>query len=257
VSPCLRPPRHVYEWDDEVMHIAAVPGNGGTTARWELLPDPLAPGSTLHPVVLPGFDGTPLMPGEPTADAFAAALRDAVEALPRPRVVFATGIGGSIALHAAQERGWADGFILHAPVGPNLDTRLLPQLMRPMIVRAAAKAAIASPVGRAIGRRRYSNVPADTIDRVLGAYARCDAFEPMWDILNADWWDALDPIADPAVLVWGAGDGVLSADHAEKFRRVLPDATFRTEDEWAHYPMLEQPADFARAIDELARGLVE
>lgn len=239
------------------MHIAAVPGNGGTIARWELLPTPVAKGTTLHPIVLPGFDGTPMMPGEPTVERFAAALRESVEALPRPRVVFGTGIGGSIALQAAQEPGWADGFILHAPVGPNLDTRLLPRLMRPMVIRAAAKAAISSPVGRAIGRRRYRSVPPDTIDRVLGAYAACAAFEPMWDILNAPWWDALDPIADPAVLVWGAGDGVLSADHADKFRRVLPAAEFRTETDWAHYPMLEQPADFARTIDVLARGLVE
>jgi len=238
------------------MHIAAVPGNGGSPARWELLPNPLAPDTTLHPITLPGFDGTPLPSATPTLDVFVDAMIAAVEALPRPRVVFGTGIGGSIALQAAQRPGWADGFILHAPVGPSLDTRLLPKLMRPNLVRSFAKAAISSPVGRALGRRRYADVPADTIDRVLGDYARCDAFGPMWDILNADWWNALEPLADPAIVLWGAGDGVLDAGHAEEFRRVVPDAEIRTEPDWAHYPMLEQPEHFAATIDRIARELV-
>lgn len=240
----------------EHMFVAAVPGNGGTIARWELLASPLAEGVTLAPIVLPGFDRTPLDP-DPTIDTFANALREAVEKLPRPRVVFGTGIGGSVALHAAQDPGWADAFILHAPVGPNLDTRLLPRLMKPRLVRSVAKELIASPAARAIGRRRYRNVPGETIDRVLAAYGDCAAFEPMWDILNADWWNSLDPIVDPAVLVWGAGDGVLDASHAEEFRRVLPDAAVHTEPEWAHYPMLEQPEDFAETVVMLARKLLE
>lgn len=239
------------------MHIAAVPGNGGSPARWELLPNPLADHTTLHPVTLPGFDGVPLPSPNPEIDVFVDAMIAAVEALPRPRVVFGTGIGGSIALQAAQRPGWADGFILHAPVGPSLDTRLLPRLMRPPVVRSFAKAAISSPLGRALGRRRYADVPAETIDRVLGDYARCDAFGPMWDILNADWWDALEPLQDPAIVLWGAGDGVLDAGHAEEFRRVVPDAEIRTEPDWAHYPMLEQPAHFAATIDRIARELVE
>lgn len=238
------------------MHIAAVPGNGGSPARWELLPDPLAEDTMLHAITLPGFDGAPLPWSSPTADDFAAAMIAAVEALPRPRVVFGTGIGGSIALQAAQRTGWADGFILHAPVGPSLDTRLLPKLMRPQIVRSFAKAAISSPVGRALGRRRYADVPPDTIDRVLGDYAHCDAFGPMWDILTADWWNALQPVREPALLLWGAGDGVLDAAHAAEFARVVPDAEVRTELDWAHYPMLEQPEDFAATIAKIAHDLV-
>lgn len=239
------------------MHIAAVPGNGGSVARWELLPTPLAQGTTLHPITLQGFDGQPLDDDAPTIDDFARSLKALVSDLPRPRVVFGTGIGGSIAIHAAQETGWADGFILHAPVGPSLDSRLLPKIMRPPFVRRAAKAAISGPVGRALGRRRYRTVPAATIDRVMRDYARCDAFGPMWDILNADWWNALTPIGEPAVLVWGADDRVLSADHASKFSRVLPDAAVVTEPGWAHYPMLEQPGAFAASVDRLARELVE
>ena len=245
-----------WRWDHGVMHIAAVPGNGGSPARWELLPAPLAEGTTLHAITLPGFDGEPLPSATPTLDDFVEAMIAAVEALPRPRVVFGTGIGGSIALQAAQRPEWADGFILHAPVGPSLDTRLLPKLMRPNVVRSLAKAAISSPIGRAVGRRRYSDVPPATIDRVLGDYARCDAFGPMWDILNADWWNALEPVREPAILLWGAGDGVLDADHADAFRRVLPDAEIRTEPHWAHYPMLEQPEHFAATIDRIARELV-
>lgn len=238
------------------MHIAVIPGNGGSPARWELMPH-RSDDVTFVPVTLPGFDGTPLPNAAPSVDDFADALIEIVESLPRPRVVMGHGIGGSVALTAAQTTGWADGFIFHALVGPSLDTRLIPRMMQPEPVRVIAKALISSPIAKIIGRRRYSTVPRETIDRFFSAYGDCDAFGVMFDILNQKWWDDLAPILEPSALLWGSGDGVLSAEHTEQFARVLPNAATHEVDGWGHYPMLEQPDDYSRVLVDLARGLIE
>lgn len=238
------------------MHIAVIPGNGGSSSRFELMAKTPAEGVTIVPITLPGFDGTSLPNDQPTVDDFAAALIEMVEALPRPRVVMGHGIGGSVLLSAAQTTGWADGYIFHALVGPALDTRLIPRVMKPEPVRAIAKTLISSPLAKAIGRRRYDNVPAETMNRFFDAYGDCNAFSVMFDILNPQWWESLEPIHEPSVLLWGSGDGVLSAEHTAQFAQVIPDAPTREVEGWAHYPMLEQPDDYTRVLVELAYELV-
>lgn len=242
-----------------MIEIMAIAGNGGNAARWAELPRPLADDVVLTPLVLPGFDGRPLPSPSPSVHDFARWLSEEIE-LRRTHdqvVVLGTGIGGSVAFQTAQQAGLVDGYIFHAPVGPNLDTRLLPRIMKPSIMRKTAKAAIGGPAGRVLLRRRFGDVLSrQAIDNFAQGYLDCDAFEVMWDVLTADWFDALEPIAEPSVLIWGAGDGVLAADHAHGFESVLPDAEVMVEDSWAHYPMLESPEHFATRMAELARGLV-
>lgn len=238
------------------MHIAVIPGNGGSLHRFELMDHQPADDVTIVPITLPGFGGTPLPNAAPTVDDFAAALIEQVEALPHPRVVMGHGIGGSVLLTAAQTSGWADGYIFHAPVGPSLDTRLIPRIMKPEPVRAVAKALISSPLAKVVGRRRFTDVPQDTIDRFFDAYGDCDAFSVMFDVLNPGWWDSLEPIEEPSVLLWGSGDGVLSAEHTSQFAQVIPNAPTKEVDGWGHYPMLEQPGDYTRVLVELAHELV-
>ena len=68
--------------------------------------------------------------------------------------------------------------------------------------------------------------------------------------------DRLQPIAEPAILLWGGKDAVLGTDLAEGFKSVLPDAEVVVEPDWGHYPMLENPTEFAAAIASIARRLV-
>jgi len=244
-----------------VIHVVALAGNGGNRARWAQLPQPLdnVVGNEirLQGVSLPGFEGLALPHKNPTIDDFAAWLADAIDALDSPKVFFGTGIGGSIGLQAAQRAGLADAYIFHSPVGPNLDTRLLPKLMKPPLVRKAAKHLIGGPAGRVLLRRRFGNtLPPAAINDFAQGYLDCEAFEVMWDILDADWFDALEPIAEPTALVWGAEDGVLGADLAKDFSSVLPDAEVIIEETWGHYPMLEDPAGFALSISALSRRLL-
>ncbi len=242
-----------------MIEILAVAGNGGNSARWAELPTPLEEGVLLTPINLPGFDGRPLPIANPTVHDFGQWLCD--EATSRNRdhsiIVLGTGIGASIALQTAQHCEGVDGYIFHAPVGPNLDTRLLPKLMRPSLMRTAVKKAIGGPIGRAILRRRFSEtLTSEAVDNFGQGYLDCDAFEVMWDILTAEWFDHLQPIAKPSILIWGADDGVLGANLAHGFESVLPNAEAIIEQDWAHYPMLENPEHFASTMAGLARSLV-
>lgn len=239
------------------IEVLALAGNGGNAARWAQLPQPLAADVTLRPVILPGFDGVPLPTPNPTVEDFAEWLAEQLRAAPGPRVLLGTGIGGSIGFQAAQDAGLADGYIFHAPVGPKLDSRLLPKLMQPPPIRKAVKRSIGGPVGRALLRRRFGDtLDRETIDDFAQGYLDCDAFEVMWDILDASWFDGLGPIAEPSILIWGSEDGVLAADHAHGFERILPDAEVIVEPAWGHYPMLEAPQHFAETVADLAHRLV-
>jgi len=245
-----------------VIHVLALAGNGGNLARWGQLPKPLdsdqANPVVLKGVQLPGFDGVPLPHDSPTVDDFADWLTGEIQNVEGPKVFFGTGIGGSIGLQAAQRAGLADAYIFHSPVGPNLDTRLLPKIMKPTPIRKAAKQLIGGPAGRVLLRRRFADtMPAQAIDDFAQGYLDCDAFVVMWDILTAEWFDQLAPIAEPAVLMWGAEDAVLGSNLADDFATVLPDAEVVIEDSWGHYPMLEDPANFASVVAKISRGLLE
>lgn len=244
-----------------MIHILALAGNGGNAARWSRLPTPLDHDDehpvTLHSIDLPGFDGIPMPVSTPTVHDFAHWLTAEAATFDGPKVFFGTGIGGSIGLQAAQRAGVADAYIFHSPVGPNLDTRLLPKLMKPAPLRKMIKHAIGGAPGRLLLKRRWGNsVPAADIERFAQGYLDCDAFEVMWDILTAEWFETLQPISEPSVLMWGAEDAVLGSGLAEGFSGVLPGAEVIIEDSWGHYPMLEKPDHFAETIATLARKLV-
>ncbi len=235
--------------------VLAVAGNGGCAARWSLLDKPLAPGVELVAASLPGFDGRAVPVPPVTMNKFAHALRRQADRIEGPVVVLGHGVGGSIAMHAAQINAWCEGLILLSPVGPALDTRLFPKVMRPKPIRHAARWAISSPAGRAAGKLRYRAVPGALVDEVFRGYERCDAFPFFFDLLNNRWWQSLHAISLPSVLLWGGDDGVLDQSHISQFERVLPEATTEIQPDWAHYPMLEQPADFGRVVADWAQRL--
>jgi pimeloyl-ACP methyl ester carboxylesterase len=238
--------------------VVAVHGNGGGASRFALVPREPAPGVRFEAVNLPGFDGRPLG-GCRTAADFAAALLDDLGRIPAPRVVLGHGIGGSIALTALQGPAPpAEGLLLHAPVGPDLDRRLFPLLMRPWPVRRAVRSVLGSRPARSVGGRLLyrGRAPRHAVEDLFAGYARCEAFEVMFDALDADWFDGLAPVDLPAALLWGGRDRVLRVGQLAGFTRLLPGARTEVVPTWGHFPMIEAPGDYGRAVARMVGELV-
>lgn len=247
--------------------VVAVHGNGGGAFRWEKLPQPLDAGVPeesgvdateqveLLAMTLPGFAGTPLPPDASMA-TFTAAVTDAARAIEGKVVLLGTGIGGSIALDAvARDSALADGLILHAPVGANLDKRWFPRVMSNTSIRRSAKWLIGSWAARQVGKRLLFDDP-DYADRFLHEYRRADGFELFFDLLTAEWFESVPHTEIASAVLWGENDRVLSASQATGVEERLDDPIRRVVPDWGHYPMIEQPASYAAVVSELARTLV-
>lgn len=242
--------------------IIAIHGNGGGAFRFALVPEMQAPAMLLA-LTLPGFQGRALPDGPTTIDTFTAAVRDAIAGVrekdPMGSVVLlGHGIGGSIALDVvAHDPSVAEGLILLSPVGVKLDERWFPKVMSKPLIRKAAKAIISSPIMQATaGRFLFKPAPRPFAKRFLAEYANADAFEVMFDLLNADWFAQLPSVEIPVAIVWGGQDRVLDVSHVEAYEEAIANTTRIVRDDWGHYPMIEQPEDFAHAIAECAAELI-
>ncbi|MFQ3596814.1 MAG: alpha/beta hydrolase [Chloroherpetonaceae bacterium] len=244
------------------LSLIAIHGNGGGGFRFERL-KPFIPASVnfLAPT-LPGFSDVKRDPNLSTMKDYAFKLREMIEQEPKPLVLLGTGIGGSIALEFLQhfERD-VQGLILHAPVGTRLNQRLFPKLMKPMFIRRFGQWLFSSTLARPIFKRLLfqspEQIPAEYLKKFFDEYRRCEAFAQMFDIINAAWFQSLRPSNIPAVLLWGEKERVLTPDQAKDYQRLLPNSTIKLVPNWNHFPMIEQPEDFARQILDLSNALIE
>lgn len=250
------------EGTSDAITIVAIHGNGGGAFRFSLVPV-LEPGSdgisrTLKAMTLPGFQGRPLPAGPIGLSTFTTAVTQELAAIPGRRVLLGHGIGGSIALDVvANDPTMADGLILLSPVGVKLDERLFPKIMSKPLVRRAAKAIISSPVMQATaGRFLFNGAPRQFAKRFLAEYRNADAFEVMFDLLNATWFDSLPPVEIPVAIVWGEKDRVLDVSHVEAYESAISNTIRVVKPDWGHYPMIEQPEDFAVTIADVAQDLI-
>jgi pimeloyl-ACP methyl ester carboxylesterase len=238
--------------------IVAVHGNGGGSSRYDLV-GPFIPADVeFRAVTLPGFSTVPKDPGLTALGQYADRLAELFSDLDHP-VVLGHGIGGSMALDlASRHPELFGGLVLHAPVGASLDTRLFPRVMSSRPVRGIVKRAISSTLLRPLLRRLFfpHGAPAGALDRFFDEYRHCEAFGDMFDLIDRPWFDSVQPVTGvPAVLLWGEKDRVLRSGQSGEIRSKVPDAEVVIRDGWDHFPMIEQPEEYAREIVAIARRL--
>lgn len=238
------------------LSLIALHGNGGGGHRFSRLR--FTPDVAFHALTLPGFADRPRDPALASLADYAAWVARELEGIPRPRVLLGHGIGGSIALELLRKQAHAiDGLILHAPVGADLDRRWFPWLMSLPGARAAGQWLFSSELTRPLFARLLFTqpVPRDFLDRFFDEYRQCQVFGQMFDLITARWFASLEPTVLPSAILWGRRERVLAAAHAPQFQKLLPGARIHVIDGWDHFPMIEQPEEYAREVGMIARSL--
>lgn len=229
-------------------------GNGGGGFRFARCLAYFTPELNVVAPTLPGFYPRPRDNSLKTVRDFCRPLARIIEAQPRPRAVLGTGIGGSLLLELLQDQSdLVDKLILHAPVGARLDRRLFPKFIRLPGVPRTAQNLLGHPLFRPLWRRVFfeESLPDDYVEEFFRGYLHCRVFGQMFRLLNHAWWLSLLPVSVPSAILWGDRERLLTTDHMSEFERLLPDCQCRVVEGWRHFPMIEQPRDFVRQVEDL------
>ncbi len=242
--------------------VAFLGGNGHAAARLEparaALGDlPAAQRFELDDVAYPGFEGR----------ARAATWSEFLDAV-APQVagadlVMSTGIGGLIALALrAAARGPAlppAPLVIQGGVLWGLEHRAFPRLMKGPAPRLLQRAFAFPPLQRRFARRHFERAPEPaTLRAFFAGYRDCAAFPDFFRWFRAPLLRQLERAfaSEPERLDgvrcwWGARDTVVGLDELRTTERALGRTLpCRTFDGWGHYPMLDDPAGWVRAVAE-------
>ncbi len=243
----------------ERVTVVAIHGNGGGGFRFArtlpFVPDWI----DFRPITLPGFASRPADPALQSISDYADHLHTEIGVHSGRLVLLGTGIGGTIALDYAQRHAAGlDGIILHAPVGTRLDTRWFPKLMSIPSMKALVQWMISSRLFRPIFTRLLfqNDIPKPYRDQFFYEYRQCSVFAQMFDIITPEWWGSLRSIDTSTALLWGEQERVLTVDQLDDYKQLLPNHLVKTVPHWDHFPMVEQPAEFAAIIADLTKTLL-
>jgi pimeloyl-ACP methyl ester carboxylesterase len=232
-------------------------GNGHCSARLALARPALTVAEMdLLDVAYPGFEGRPRAKDlEAFLDAVSPQARAAEG---KGSLVYATGIGGLIAL-CLRARGELDApLLLQAPVLWGLDRRIMPRLMRLRVARAAVGRLFATaPFQRRFVRRHFMETPSPEVQAAFfEGYARCGAFPDLFAWFTPGLLRQLEtrvaarPGAMRSVSIWWGGrDRVVTSEELGWTEAALGTAwPLRVFPAWGHYPMIDDPEGWARAL---------
>jgi pimeloyl-ACP methyl ester carboxylesterase len=239
-------------------------GNGHCAERLAAARKALAvAGVELWEARYPGFEGRARAAD---LERFLGAVAHELAAGGRAGLVYATGIGGLIALCLRARDGRPDvPLLLQAPVLWGLERRLLPRIMRLPWARAAARRVFAwSPFQRRFLRRHFVKTPlADVQAAFFDGYARCGAFPDLFAWFTPARLRRLerDLAAQPAVLRdvtvwWGGRDRVVTPRELRWTEQALGTTwPLRVFPDWGHYPMIDEPEAWAGALAGVVKGI--
>jgi pimeloyl-ACP methyl ester carboxylesterase len=236
-------------------------GNGHCAARLFAARACLPAGVDLIAVPYPGFEGRQRAAN---LEGFLTAITDHLRSA-GPHLVYATGIGGLLAL-CLRARGALAGvpILLQGPVLWGLERRMMPRLMRfaPMQWALSRVFASAAFQRRFVGKYFTRAPDPETAAAFFAGYAQCSALPDFFAWLTpallrsletalagrpealADiriWWGGRDAVVSPRELEWTVSAlGPMSESVARWPVRMFP--------EWGHYPMIDTPAEWAQEV---------
>ena len=240
-------------------------GNGHCAARLSAARAHLPAEIDLVAAPYPGFEGRSRAAD---LEGFLTAVADHLRSA-GPKLVYATGIGGLLAL-CLRARGALDGvpILMQGPVLWGLERRMMPRLMRLAPMQWALSRVFATAAfQRRFVRKYFTRTPdPETAAAFFAGYAQCSALPDFFAWLTPNllrslekalagrpaaladiriWWGGRDAVVSPRELEWTVSAlGPVSESVARWPVRVVP--------EWGHYPMIDTPVEWA---EEMAGAL--
>lgn len=245
-------------------------GNGHCAARLaparealaRLAADSTAAPFELIDVPYPGFDGRPRAPGfEAFLDCLSARIRENTGRDVKA-CLYGTGIGGLLALCLRARGEWLEmPLLLQAPVLWGLERRLMPRLLRLGFARLLLSRLFSwGWFQRRFVRKQFERpLTAEMRQAFFEGYARCPAAADFFAWLTPALLRQLEeqlaarPEALQLITVWwGSRDHVVSLQELAWTEQALhvcwPVRTFAA---WGHYPMIDDPESWVRALSHV------
>jgi hypothetical protein len=248
-------------------------GNGHCAARLaparaalaHLAPPGGSPPWALVEPACPGFEGRPSTP-DLTAflDALSAEIAPHAKAAPGRVVIYGTGIGGLLALCLRARCEWHEvPLLLQAPVLWGLEHRRMPRLLRRLRAGGLLVGLFGlRPFRTWFARRYFVRPPGGPLRAAFfDGYARCTAAADFFVWLTPGLLRELEKDfaaersgLENVRLWWGGRDRVVDRHEWTWTQSALKVCwPLRRFPDWGHYPMIDDPTGWVRALtDELA-----
>lgn len=238
-------------------------GNGHCAARLGPARDALARAAAdfaLIDVAYPGFENRPRAQ---SFDAFLASISASIhERAQGQTILYGTGIGGLLALCLRARGEWLDiPLLIQAPVLWGLEHRLMPRVLRIGFARRLLHWVFARRwfQRRFVGKYFLQPMSAELQAAFFAGYAQCSAAGDLFAWLTPALLRELEkqfagrPERLAAIRVWwGERDQVVNLQELAWTEKALgvhwPTQTFP---HWGHYPMLDAPDEWVRALNDV------
>ena len=223
-------------------------GHGHCAAR---LAPARALGLEITDVEYPGFEG------RPRAATYEDFLESIVEQTNEPGLVYATGVGGLVALSLRARGALMQPIILQGTVGWGSRWRWSQKSMRiPGMAGIARRLLLMRPFQRRFCRRHLSHLrqppPEGFFEGYRDCASACDLFRWLTPALLRDLETRLAGARIQRISAWWGGrDRVAGLMDLQRTQLALKSGwRLRLFPSWGHYPMIDQPQDWVRKLHD-------